>query len=123
MVAPFFREPHDWPIVSEAYRVAIKAEVARMCETSPAEDLVLQWDVCHALMDLLAGDEPLYPWSPKGVSLEEKWRDHAAEVGELSAVVPEAASHFLSDFGIASYSRFATVSRYYFLESTGEANV
>jgi hypothetical protein len=90
VVAPFFREPHDWPIVSEAYRVAIKAEVARMCETIPAEDLVLQWDVCHELMDLLAGDEPLYPWSPKGVSLEEKWRDHTAEVGELSAVVPEA---------------------------------
>ncbi len=88
VVAPFFRNLADWPIVSAAYRAAIKAEVAKMCAVIPPRDLLIQWDVCHELMDLLAGDAPLYPWSPKGVGVEQKWRQHMADIGDLSVDVP-----------------------------------
>jgi hypothetical protein len=84
----FFARPADWPALSDAYRRAIRAEVARIVEQIPAEDLVIQWDIASEVRDILAGDRPLLPWSPQ-TSLEEKWQRHLGDMGELSRDIPE----------------------------------
>jgi hypothetical protein len=87
-VMGFFARSEEWPVIYDAYRRAIRAEVARIVEQVPAEDLVIQWDIASEVRDILAGDRPLLPWSPQ-TSLEEKWRRHLGDMNELSREIPE----------------------------------
>lgn len=83
----FFARPEEWPILYDAYRRAVRADVGRIVEQIPAEDLVLQWDIASEVRDILAGDRPLLPWSPQ-TSLEEKWQRHLGDMEELSRDIP-----------------------------------
>ncbi len=87
-VMGFFARPADWPIVYDAYRRAIRNEVAQIVAAIPHEDLVLQWDIASEVRDILAGDAPLLPWSPQ-TSLEEKWQRHLGDMDHLSRDIPE----------------------------------
>jgi hypothetical protein len=87
---PFFANPDEWPVHYDAYRRAMRAEVARITEVIPPSDLVIQWDIATEVRDILAGDSPLLPWSPD-TSLEEKWQRHLADMNELSGDIPEEA--------------------------------
>jgi len=84
----FFARPEDWPVVYDAYRRAIRAEVAQIAASIPHEDLVIQWDIASEVRDILAGDRPLLPWSPQ-TSLEEKWQRHLGDLNHLSGDIPE----------------------------------
>jgi hypothetical protein len=86
----FFAQPEDWPVVYGAYRRAIRAEVAAIAEIVPHDELAVQWDTASEVRDILAGDEPLLPWSPQ-TSLEEKWSRHLDDMNQLAGVVPEGA--------------------------------
>jgi hypothetical protein len=90
-VMGFFAVPDDWPVVYEAYRRAIRAEVAAIAEFVPHGDLVVQWDTASEVRDILAGDEPLLPWSPR-TSLAEKWSRHLEDMNALAGAVPEDAA-------------------------------
>jgi hypothetical protein len=89
-VMGFFAVPDDWPVVYEAYRRAVRAEVAAIASFVPHDDLTVQWDTASEVRDILAGDAPLLPWSPT-TSLEEKWTRHLQDMNELAGVVPEGA--------------------------------
>ena len=78
----FFARPADWPAVYDAYRRAIRHEVAQIVASIPNDDLVIQWDIASEVRDILAGDAPLLPWSPE-TSLEEKWQRHLGDMGHL----------------------------------------
>lgn len=62
----YFRKPEDWPIITSAYEDAIKREIAQMLQVIPAEELMLQWDVCWEILDL----EGYWPYSPSDKRLE-----------------------------------------------------
>ena len=87
-VMGFFARSEEWPVIYDAYRRAMRAEVGRIVEQVPAEDLVIQWDIASEVRDILAGDRPLLPWSPQ-TSLEEKWQRHLGDMDELSRDIPE----------------------------------
>ncbi len=87
-VMGFFAHADEWPVIYDAYRRAIRAEVAQIVEQVPAEDLVVQWDIASEVRDLLAGDRPLLPWSPQ-TSLAEKWQRHLDDMNELSYEIPD----------------------------------
>jgi hypothetical protein len=99
-VMGFFARPADWPIVYDAYRRAIRNEVAQIVEAIPHEDLVIQWDIASEVRDILAGDAPLLPWSPQ-TSLEEKWQRHLSDMEHLSRDIPE-------DVGLGYHFCFGT---------------
>jgi hypothetical protein len=88
-VMNFFVEPRDWLIVYDAYRRAIRREVAEIAASIPSEDLVIQWDSATEVRDILLGDSPALTWSP-GASVEEKWERHLGEMDQLSGAVPES---------------------------------
>ena len=87
-VMGFFARPADWPVVYDAYRRAIRNEVAQIVAAIPHEDLVIQWDIASEVRDILAGDAPLLPWSPQ-TSLEEKWQRHLGDMEHLSRDIPD----------------------------------
>jgi hypothetical protein len=87
-VMGFFARSDEWPVIYNAYRRAMRAEVGRIVEQVPAEDLVIQWDIASEVRDILAGDRPLLPWSPQ-TSVEEKWQRHLGDMDELSRDIPE----------------------------------
>jgi hypothetical protein len=89
-VMGFFAVPDDWPAVYAAYQRAVRAEVAAIASFVPHRDLTVQWDTASEVRDILAGDEPLLPWSPR-TSLEEKWSRLLADMDALAGVVPEEA--------------------------------
>lgn len=89
-VMPFFARPEEWPVLYDAYRRAMRAEVERICSAVPARDLVVQWDIATEVRDILAGDAPLLPWSP-ATSLEGKWQRHLGDMSELAGGIPEDA--------------------------------
>jgi hypothetical protein len=86
----FFAVAEDWPVVYEAYRRAVRAEVSAIADFVDHRDLTVQWDTASEVRDILAGDEPLLPWSPR-TSLEEKWSRHLQDMNALAGVVPEQA--------------------------------
>jgi hypothetical protein len=87
-VMGFFARSEEWPVIYDAYRRAIRAEVQQIVEHVPHDELVIQWDIASEVRDILAGDRPLLPWSPQ-TSLEEKWQRHLGDMNELSADIPE----------------------------------
>jgi hypothetical protein len=87
---PFFARPDEWPVLYDAYRRAMRAELHKIADAIPPRDLVIQWDIATEVRDILAGDRPLLPWSPQ-TSLEEKWQRHLGDMGELASGIPDEA--------------------------------
>lgn len=87
-VMGFFADPHDWPLVYDAYRRAVRQEVAEIADAIPHDDLLIQWDTASEVRDILAGDQPLLTWSP-AMAVQEKWERHLSDMGTLSDAIPE----------------------------------
>ncbi len=49
----FFPDPADHPVLMRAFERAIQADIAQILEHIPAEDLVIQWDYCSELLDIM----------------------------------------------------------------------
>ena len=62
----FFHNPEDYPLIKPGFEEAMRAEILKMCERIPPEDLAISWDACVELMDLEAD----FPWTPKTDMLE-----------------------------------------------------
>jgi len=85
----------EWPLLLRAYEEAIVADIGRMLERIPAHDLVIQWDYCTEICDIVGTDsgqaslDRLWPWNPKG-SAEEKFAQHTAAsyVAPLTKQIP-----------------------------------
>lgn len=76
-----FRDPADYPIIKPAYEAGIRREIKKMLEKIPAQDLVLQWDVCVELLDI-AG---VLPWLPA----DNKFARNVEPIPRLSHDIPE----------------------------------
>ena len=60
----FFDDTGQWPMVHAAYVAGIGAEIGRMLETIPADDLVVQFDFAWEVVDLAIGDGRDFPFGP-----------------------------------------------------------
>ncbi len=50
-ISPYFPDPDDWPILTEAWHLALQDEYQRMLAVIPAADLAVQIDFCLELCD------------------------------------------------------------------------
>jgi len=78
----FFRAhfTKDYPIVAEAYEEAMGRELKRLYEVIPADDLVIQWDICFEVLDL----ERLFQWTP----VRGSWKRLIDPIKRMSKMVP-----------------------------------
>ena len=75
-----FPRPGDVERVKDGYEAALGAEIEKIVEKIPAQDLALQWDLAQEIIDLYA---------PGGVATMER---HVAQVRNLSRRVPESVA-------------------------------
>jgi hypothetical protein len=84
----YFDDVSTWPMVHYAYAKAMKAEIARMLEVIPTDDLAIQLDLAWEVVDLSIGDEQYFPWWPQN-TLDEKFERYMINLVDLAAAVPE----------------------------------
>lgn len=80
----YFDDPADWPSMASAYEDAVRRDIAEILSVVPADDLVIQFDVCVELRDM----QNALPWSPPR---ETKFDETISAVTRLSSNVPEGA--------------------------------
>lgn len=88
-IEEFFGDHRDWPMAKAAYQAAVRAEIERMLEVIPAEDLSIQFDLAWEIVDLSIGEAPAFPWSPMR-TYAEKVDAHVEGVRALVDVVPDS---------------------------------
>ena len=71
--------PEEWDVVRAGYEEAVAAEVAKICEKIPHQDLMFQWDACIEFMDLES--------VPDGQKFDDKLKHHGTPA-HLSAAIP-----------------------------------
>lgn len=82
-VLVFFRDREHLRAILPAYRDAMEAEVAKIVDAIPPEDLLIQWDVCSELLDI----EGVFPWSLDGEpGPEGRYLDNVRRTAQL---IPE----------------------------------
>jgi hypothetical protein len=82
-IGAFVRDERSLAILLPAYERAVVAELARLAEQVPAEELSIQWDVCWEVLYL----EGVIPWSPG----TDHWERYVGYVKALGPHVPEGA--------------------------------
>jgi hypothetical protein len=80
----FFDDPSDWPTLRVAYEAAVRRDVAAILRSIPAEELVIQFDVCTELRDM----QGALLGSP---DRDTKFDETIESVARLSTYVPDAA--------------------------------
>ena len=78
----YFDDATTWPIVHAAYAKAMKAEISKMLEMMPANDLAIQLDLAWEVVDLSIGDEQYFPWWPQS-TLDEKFERYVTDLVDL----------------------------------------
>lgn len=66
----FLTNAHDFALLWSAYEEAIGREIARMVQAIPADDLVIQWDICVEVLAIELRDQFGGPWRPAGDPFE-----------------------------------------------------
>jgi hypothetical protein len=87
-IAAFFPDPEQWLDVYRAYTDGIGREIAHMLETIPADELVIQFDLCYEVIDLVSGEDQFLPFWPQW-TFEEKLERHTAPLAELTRGIPD----------------------------------
>jgi hypothetical protein len=95
-IESFFPDTGEWPELNAAWQRAIAADFGRILEVIPASELLIQWDYCVEIIDVVGADhggremEIMMPWTP-GDSVEEKFARHTAPeyVRPLAEGVPD----------------------------------
>jgi hypothetical protein len=85
----YFDDVATWPMIHEAYVRTMKAEIAKMLEVIPADDLLIQLDLAREVVDLSIGDEQYFPWWPPS-TLDQKFERYMARLADLASAVPES---------------------------------
>jgi hypothetical protein len=85
-IRPFLTDPGDFDRMWAAYEDALRREVMTLTDCIPANDLVVQWDICMEPLAVEAGDrhEQLFPWKPDGDAFER----YVKAVTVASSLVP-----------------------------------
>ena len=52
-IMPFFQDTSDWPEMNAAWMRAVHADIARILEVIPAHELMIQWDYCTEVCDIV----------------------------------------------------------------------
>jgi hypothetical protein len=84
----YFDDVRTWPMIHEAYARAMKAEISRMLEVIPADDLAIQLDLAWEVVDMSIGDERYFPWWPPS-TLDQKFERYMDHLVDLAAGVPQ----------------------------------
>jgi hypothetical protein len=79
-VDAFFHDPRDHDRVKPGFEAAMLAEIDKIIEKIPPDDLAIQWDCCIEIMDF----ENAFPWLPKTGKLER----NLAPIARLSPHIP-----------------------------------
>jgi hypothetical protein len=66
----FLTNAHDFALLWPAYEEALGREIARIVEAIPADDLVIQWDICVEVLAIELQDRFGGSWQPKGDPFE-----------------------------------------------------
>ena len=66
----------------------MKAEISKMLEVIPADDLLIQLDLAWEVVDLSIGDEQYFPWWPES-TLDQKFERYMTGLVQLASAVPE----------------------------------
>ena len=61
---------HDYDLMRVAYEEAMGREIAQLLSAIPADDLVIQWDICVEVLALALQDQLGAPWQPPGDPFE-----------------------------------------------------
>jgi methionine synthase II (cobalamin-independent) len=75
----------DFALVSAAYEETLERELGRILEVIPADDLVIQWDICWEVLAIELQDQVGRPWKPPGDPFERYLRQLKA----VARYVPE----------------------------------
>jgi hypothetical protein len=95
-ISPFFGDPAEWAAMKRAYQRGIDAEIDRILEAIPADELSIQWDYCIELCDIVSAAsgqrdlaKKVMPWNPVRTA-EEAFAEHTAleYIRPLSARLP-----------------------------------
>jgi hypothetical protein len=70
----------DYPVAIRGFEELVALEIDRLLAAIPPEDLAIQWDVCHEVLDI----EGVLAWMPSGA-----WERFATEVPRLCGLIPE----------------------------------
>jgi hypothetical protein len=84
----YFDDVANWPMVHEAYVRAMRAEISKMLEDIPADDLLIQLDLAWEVVDLSIGDEQYFSWWPES-TLDQKFERYMNGLVQLASAVPE----------------------------------
>jgi len=90
----FFPDRADHPVAIRAYERAIQADIRKLLQHVPAEDLVIQWDYCSEVLDIL-GARKEYLDGESGIaalSPEERIRKYTSRqyLAPMTEAIPEA---------------------------------
>jgi hypothetical protein len=95
-----FPDQADMQRVRAGYEEALRAEVAKMVEKIPHEDLAIQWDCSWEITDVYGG----VPGMPKEGAIERN-------IGQMRRVIPEIPSDVMVGFHFC-YGTFGGWPRY-----------
>jgi hypothetical protein len=84
----YFDDVATWPVIHEAYARAMKAEISKMPEVIPPDDLLIQLDLAWEVVDLSIGNEQYFPWWPPS-TLDQKFERYVTDLIDLASAVPE----------------------------------
>ena len=89
----FFPDPADHPVAIRAYEKAIRTDIAKILERIPADDLVIQWDYCSEVLDIM-GARGNYLDGRSGVddlATEERIRRYTSRdyLAPMTETIPE----------------------------------
>ena len=71
-IRPFLTNSADFEIMWQAYAEALQREVMDLTDCIPANDIVVQWDICIEVVAIDAdeGNKQIFPWQPNGDAYE-----------------------------------------------------
>src|SRR5215813_6662536 len=75
----------DFTLVSTAYEEALGRELARILEAIPADDLVIQWDICWEVLAIELQDRVGRSWHPPG----DPFARYLRQLKAVARYVPE----------------------------------
>jgi hypothetical protein len=84
----FFDDTTQWPELYAAYLDGIRREIAKILETVPADELVIQWDAAWEFVDMAMGDRNYFKFWPR-LTGEQKFERHAEQLDGLWQGIPE----------------------------------
>jgi len=89
----FFPDPADHAVVIRAYERAIRSDIQEILRHVPADDLVIQWDYCSELLDILGARDKYLDGDPGTGTLasDERFEKYTSKdyLAPMTDAIPE----------------------------------